>query len=95
MAKSRNNVVTFGLNGVVGDPIRVNASDDFAVKSVTVGIVNAEGETVEEGEAVHQVGTLWIYTATTEVNDLAGNKIIVSAFDVPGNVTREENAIDS
>ena len=81
-------------HGAVGDTIQVYASDDFAVKNVTVKIVNASGETVEEGEAVHKIGTQWIYTATREINDLAGSKIIVSAFDIPGNVTNEENLIE-
>ena len=83
-----------GYHGAVGDTIQVNASDDFEVKNVTVKIVNALGATVEEGAAIHKVGNWWTYTATTEVNDLAGSKIIVSAFDIPGNVTREESTID-
>ena len=81
-------------HGAEGDTIQVSASDDFAVRNVTVKIVNADGDTVEEGEAVHKVGILWIYTATKEVNDLAGSKIIVSAFDIPGNVSNEENLIE-
>ena len=81
-------------HGAVGDTIQVNASDDFEVKNVTIKIVNASGATLEEGVAVHKVGNWWTYTATTEVNDLAGSKIIVSAFDIPGNVTREESTID-
>ena len=81
-------------HGAAGDTIKVNASDDFAVKSVTVKIVNALGETVEEGEAVHKIGSMWIYTAITEINNLANSKIIVSAADIPGNVTREENAME-
>ena len=81
-------------HGAAGDTIKVSASDDFAVKSVTVKIVNASGETVEEGEAVHKIGSMWVYTAVTEINNLAGSKIIVSAADIPGNVTTEENVIE-
>ena len=81
-------------HGAAGDTIKVKASDDFAVKSVIIKIINASGETAEEGEAVHKLGNSWIYTATSEVNDLAGTKIIVSVSDVPGNVTREESVID-
>jgi hypothetical protein len=81
-------------HGAVGDTVRISVSDDFAVKNVTVGIVNTTGETVEQGEAVHKVGNLWIYTATTEINDLTGKRIVVSAFDIPGNVAGEEIGID-
>jgi hypothetical protein len=89
-----NEVDLSAYHGAAGDTIRINVSDDFAVKNVTVEIVSDSGETLEEGEAVHKVGNLWIYTATTEINDLTGKRIVVSAFDIPGNVTREENAID-
>jgi hypothetical protein len=125
MATSKNNVVTFGLSGKigdmlvfrqmggrtivssapdieqvdlsgytgkVGDRILVQASDDFAVKSVHVHIANADGSLVEKGEAEH-AGILWAYTATQNNESLEGDKIIISASDLPGNVTEEYHGL--
>ncbi|MDR1340484.1 MAG: hypothetical protein LBK58_10595 [Prevotellaceae bacterium] len=73
--------------GAEGDEIRIIASDDFAVKSVHVQISNADGYTIEEGYAVNSIGDLWIYTATANNESPDGCKIVVSASDMPGNVT--------
>ncbi|MDR2562995.1 MAG: hypothetical protein LBC98_03530 [Prevotellaceae bacterium] len=80
-------------HGAIGDTIRIKASDDFAVKEVTVVIVDDSGETLEEGAAEHKIGNQWIYTAMNEINDLANKRIVVSASDIPGNITREEKTI--
>jgi hypothetical protein len=82
-------------SGKVGDRIRIIATDDFAVKSVTVRISNADGSLVEEGEATQSVGTLWIYTATQNNENLDGDKIVVIASDLPGNLTNEELKIEN
>jgi hypothetical protein len=76
-----------GYLGVVGDEIRIIASDDFAVKSVHVQIGNANGSVVEEGYAANSVAGLWIYTVTANNESPNGCKIVVSASDMPGNVT--------
>ncbi|MDR1172745.1 MAG: hypothetical protein LBL24_09850 [Bacteroidales bacterium] len=76
-----------GYTGAAGDEIRIIASDDFAVKSVHVRIGNADGVAVEEGYAVNSVAGLWVYTATAKNESPAGCKIVVSASDMPGNVT--------
>jgi hypothetical protein len=76
--------------GTTGDKIRVVATDDFAVKSVHVQISYADGSLIEEGEAVNTDKNLWIYTATTENKELTGNKIIVTAYDIPGNQDTKE-----
>ena len=78
-----------GYAGVTGDEIRIIASDDFMVKAVSVKIVNADGE-LEEGEAVQGAGIFWVYTATRDNNSIETSKIIVSASDIPGNLTVEE-----
>jgi hypothetical protein len=75
--------------GVAGDEIRIIASDDFAVKSVRVNISNHDGSWSEEGEATQSVGNLWIYVATQNIDTLEGSKIVISASDLPGNVTSE------
>jgi hypothetical protein len=76
-----------GYTGAAGDEIRIVASDDFAVVSVHVRISNADGSTVEEGYAVNSAGNLWIYTTTANSESSDGNKIVVSASDMPGNIT--------
>ena len=78
-----------GYAGNAGDTILVDATDDFAVDSVSVKIVNANGP-VEEGEAVREVGYRWIYTATQENGDTATSRITVTASDLPGNVAESE-----
>jgi hypothetical protein len=77
-------------SGVQGDQIRVTASDDFAVKSVHVRISNIDGTIVEEGYATQGVGNLWTYVASQNNDSLEGDKIEVSASDLPGNITVEE-----
>jgi hypothetical protein len=79
--------------GAAGDEIRIIASDDFMVKSVYVQINDADGAPIEEGEAVNKAGSLWIYTATQNNNSLTGNKIVISASDLPGNITTEEKSL--
>jgi hypothetical protein len=79
--------------GMEGDEIRIIASDDFAVKSVHVQINDADGSPVEAGEAVNRMGNLWIYTATQRNESLVGNKIVVFASDLPGNITTEEKSL--
>jgi hypothetical protein len=79
--------------GAVGDEIRVIASDDFLVKSCHIQIIDADGSTVEEGEAVNSAGNLWIYAATQNNESLESNKIIVTVSDLPGNITQEERSI--
>jgi hypothetical protein len=78
-----------GYAGGAGDVILVDATDDFAVKSVTVKIVNGNG-TVEEGQADYTAGCRWTYTATQDNSDTATSKITVTASDLPGNVTESE-----
>jgi hypothetical protein len=78
-----------GYAGGAGDRILVQASDDFAVKAVHVRISNADGSLVEEGAAVQSVGNLWTYTATQTNESLEGDKIVISASDLPGNMTEK------
>jgi hypothetical protein len=76
--------------GAAGNKIRITVSDDFAVKSVHVQINNADGSLVEEGEATYDAGNMWIYTAVQNNANLNGDKILITASDLPGNVAREE-----
>jgi hypothetical protein len=79
--------------GKVGDEIRVTVSDDFAVQSVHVQINNADGSLVEDGYAVYSAGNLWIYAATQPNENLDGDRIVISASDLPGNITTEERSL--
>ncbi|MDR0384979.1 MAG: hypothetical protein LBH60_02755 [Prevotellaceae bacterium] len=79
--------------GEVGDEIRITVSDDFAVKEVHVSISNADGSVVEEGYASHISGNLWTYVATQYNESLDGDRIEISASDIPGNITSEERSL--
>jgi len=83
------NIDLSGYNGQIGDVIRIEATDDFAVKEVKVIITNADGTLVEEGDAQVDAGLIWVYTATQTNDDMNGDKIEILASDIPGNITRE------
>jgi hypothetical protein len=80
--------------GAAGDEIRILASDDFAVKSVHVSISNVDGALIEEGYAEQSTGNLWIYVASKDNDNTAGDRIVISASDIPGNITTDELKID-
>ncbi|MDR1981683.1 MAG: hypothetical protein LBQ39_08730 [Tannerellaceae bacterium] len=80
--------------GKAGDVIRVSVTDDFMVKDVKISIVNIDGTLVEEGSAVPDAsGYLWTFKATQNNDSLIGDKITVTASDLPGNVTQEEQVL--
>lgn len=82
-------------SGHVGDEIRIQATDDFGVKQVSVRIENTDATLVEEGQAVLSPdGLLWIYTATAENESLSGDKITITASDRAWNVSREEEVLE-
>jgi len=78
--------------GKKGDVIKIIVLDDFAVKAVTVKIENADGSLVEEGSAVDS-GFEWIYNATENNKDLAGDKITIKATDNPANLTEKTQTL--
>jgi hypothetical protein len=79
--------------GNIGDEIRIVVSDDFAVKSVHVCISNADGSEVEEGYAVQSLGNLWVYVASQTNESLDGDKILITASDMPGNIVEQEKSL--
>jgi hypothetical protein len=81
-----------GYAGRPGDTIRIFVTDDFTVSSVTVSITNADGSPVEEGAAT-PAGYLWLYTATAANDTLAGDRILLTASDLPGNIATEEQTL--
>ena len=80
--------------GQPGDTILIRVTDDFLVKEVKVTITNADGSLVETGDAAPDAGGyLWTYTATQTNDSLEGDKIEITASDMPGNATHEEQTI--
>ena len=74
--------------GEVGSIINIRVTDDFMVKNVDVAINNSDGSVVEQGQAVRAAnGVDWIYTATIRNESVAGDKIIIHASDLPGNIS--------
>ena len=76
--------------GHAGDLISIHVTDDFAVKSVQVEIINTSGTVIEKGDALQGPGTLWNYTVTNSVGNIKECKIVVTASDFPGNITEGE-----
>jgi len=77
--------------GLAGQVIVVTATDDFKVKEVTVAIYNSDGTLVEKGNAVESTSNLlWTYTTTAANDHQLGDKIVVQASDIPGNMTESQ-----
>ncbi|HEY4787282.1 MAG TPA: hypothetical protein VIH57_14585 [Bacteroidales bacterium] len=80
--------------GKAGDIIRVRATDDFKVAQVQISIYNSDNTLVEEGLAKQQTNPLdWVYTITVNNPETQGDKIVIRASDLPGNLTQSERAI--
>lgn len=85
---------TDGYTGQAGEPIVVQAVDNFRVTFVKVRILAADGQLLEEGQAVEdENGYDWIYTTKVANPVLAGSKIQVIAEDVPKNSTSLESIL--
>jgi hypothetical protein len=79
-----------GYHGKPGEVIRIEVTDDFAVREVKVVITNPDGTLVEEGFAKPEAtGYEWTYTATATNDDLSGDRIEVFASDTPGNIAEK------
>jgi hypothetical protein len=88
------NIDLSDYTGQAGDVIRITVSDDMQVTSVSVLITNADGSLVEEGDAAPDAGGYtWTYTATRNNDNLDGDKIVITASDLPGNVSKEEQSL--
>ena len=66
--------------------IRVNATDNVQVAKVLITILNEQGETLEQGEAVQANDLWWEFETAAPIE----GKIIVEAFDLAGNRTKRE-----
>jgi len=80
--------------GEVGSTIKVKAVDDFKVAKVQVQIAGVDGTVVEEGAAVLQTdGLYWVYTATQKNATPTGDKITITAWDIPNNSSVQSSVI--
>ena len=66
--------------------IRVNATDNVQVTKVHITILDAQGQTLEQGESAQINESWWEFEITTST---AGT-VIVEAFDLAGNCTKHE-----
>jgi hypothetical protein len=68
--------------------------DDFKVAKVNLIITDHDGVVLEEGEA-HELGEwIWKYTTDKDYSGYSSVKILVSAWDKPGNLTAFETKAD-
>ncbi|MDD3077779.1 MAG: hypothetical protein PHH37_01575 [Paludibacter sp.] len=79
--------------GKTGDTITIMVKDDFMVFEVVVTIFNKDGTEVESGNAQPADGYKWTYTVTSNNDNLNGDKIVVRAYDLPGNVNANEKQL--
>jgi len=82
------------LANQVGSKIIALVTDNFRVEKVKVKIEKSGGGLIEEGDAVLQPdGLNWLYTTTTANANNTGNKVSVTASDLPGNTIVEQKTI--
>jgi len=72
--------------GNKGDAIVVVANDKYAVASVVVSILDAQGLEVEKGNAVVDYTPGWTYTAKKNNRKWKECRVVVEVTDVPGNI---------
>lgn len=78
--------------GNIGDKIKITVTDDFEVKEVHVKIESSDGSIIEEGNAINN-GVEWEFTASVLNPDLSGDKISVTAKDLPANTTELQKTL--
>ncbi|MCF6402634.1 hypothetical protein L3C95_11210 [Chitinophaga filiformis] len=79
--------------GVAGNEISFRVKDVVRVESVNVTILSAAGAELEQGDAVPDIGNYWKYTTSAANAALPGTRILITATDLPGNVTEVEEVI--
>lgn len=92
-APNINEIDVRGYMGKIGDKISIQVID-ITVEEVTVTIQNPDGTEVEHGNATYSELTgKWEFTAKANNASLDGDKIIVTATDMPGNIGLQEKTI--
>jgi hypothetical protein len=75
-----------GFTGAVGDPIKIEATDDCAVMGVTVQIRAEDDTLLEEGAAAFETEQRqWVYATTVAYPRGTPVSITATAVDRPGN----------
>lgn len=70
--------------------ITIHATDDFKVTDVLVEVYDMEGLLLEQGHAIEKTQWFWEYKITFSIATHQGLRLLVSAFDKPGNKTTQE-----
>ena len=68
----------------------IHAIDDFKVVEVSVEVYDMEGVQLEKGQAGEKSLWFWEYRINTDISLHKGLRLLVTAFDKPGNKTTQE-----
>lgn len=80
--------------GEIGQVLKVEVTDNFLVTMVKFSILDQSGDLIEEGDADQLPDLLgWSYTVTASNASFTGSKIVVKAYDTPGNESVVEQII--
>lgn len=90
-----HSINTSRYGGAVGDEILIKATDDFKVTALNVAIFNAQGNLLEQGNALLAQDSVedYVYNATVANPLIPGTKVLVTVRDKPGNITVEERML--
>jgi len=80
--------------GKKGDTIVVVANDKYAVASVVVTIMDAQGMEIESGAAIQDWTPGWTYTCLKKNKNWKSCKVVVEATDRPGNVVSDFRMVE-
>ncbi|MBC8033010.1 MAG: hypothetical protein H7Y03_02620 [Chitinophagaceae bacterium] len=75
-----------GYRGEVGGTILIKATDDFKVARVSISVFSGEDGLIETGDAVVREDGIWMFTAMERNRDWEDCRVLVMAWDLPGNV---------
>lgn len=82
------------LSSQAGGKITAVVTDNFKVESVKVKIEKSNGALLEEGNAVMlDDGLTWVYTTIATGSNTTGNKVSISATDLPGNTIVDQRTL--
>jgi len=70
--------------GEVGQIIRIQAQDEVMLATVSVLIQDANGNILEQGEAVPFEDLWWYYTTTSQLAQSSTLQVVATAQDLPG-----------
>lgn len=84
-----NQIDVSNYSGLAGEKIIIKVTDNFKVVKVHVLIQNSDGSKVEDGLGVKVSDHVWIYTTSAWNPRLDGDKISITAYDLPENTSGE------